>query len=369
MRLDDARAIRLFVFVFIAGLVLAAIVNRPPTPPAPEPTGYQPDPEGVRRFLGELGRERYFSQAAPDAVEKAVEKDTFLFRAMLKAHQARYGKPFVVGKQGIGDCVSWGAMHAVYCAESVSWDLGELPEPPKMPASEALYGGARVESRGKNGDGASPVGGWSDGATGWGAAKFLKDWGVVYRQAYESADLREYSADRAKEYGAFGCGGRGDRGRLDAIAKKTPCRHVVAVRTWDELVGAIESGFPVTIASSVGFNSTRDADGFCVADRTWMHQMCVIGVRFAKNAPAGSARPRDGALILNSWGPAYVGGPKYPADQPDGSFWCDRPAIERILAQGDSYAIGESKFEFRDLDNGGWLAPGPIESLSLTVPR
>lgn len=362
--LPDKHPARLALALLLVVLAGAAWLASQRPSAAPEDFGYRPDPEGVKGFLDELGPERYFAQAAPDAVAKAREIDVFLYRQMDRAHRARYGKPFVVGRQGIGDCVSWGAMHAVFCAEAVDWDLGKRSEPPLLPATEAIYGGARVEARGKPGDGINPVGGYSDGATGWGAAKFLKDWGVVYRQAYESADLREYSADRAKEYGAFGCGGRGDRGRLDAIARKTPCRHVVAVRTWDELVGAIESGFPVTIASSVGFNSTRDSDGFCVADRTWMHQMCVIGIRFAKNAPAGSTRPRDGALILNSWGPNYVGGPKYPADQPDGSFWCDRPSIERILAQGDSYAIGESKFEFRDLDNGGWLAPGPIESLS-----
>lgn len=370
MRLDDARALRLFVFVFIAGLVLAAIVNRPPTPPAPEPTGYQPDPEGVRRFLGELGPERYFSQAAPDAIEKAVERDTFLYRAMLKAHQARYGKPFVVGKQGLGDCVSWGAMHAVYCAESVSWDLGELPEAPLMPSSEAIYGGARVESRGKGGDGASPVGGWSDGATGWGAAKFLRDWGVVYREDFPALgySLATYSAERAKQWGAYGCGGQGDRGRLDAIAKRHPCRHVVAVKTWQELAAAITSGFPVTIASDVGFASQTDSVGVAQARGQWLHQMAVVAIRFAKDSPPG-VRAVDAALVLNSWGTKWISyGGRYPADQPDGSFWAERPAMERILSQGDSYAIGAVEFKYRDLHHGNWLSPAP-ETLTRKAER
>jgi hypothetical protein len=366
MRADNSKALRLFAIVFVIGLAVAAWLNtEPPAVATPEPTGYTPDPEGVRRFLGELGAERYFSQAAPDAMAKAAQRDTFLYRSMLKAHQARYGKPFVVGRQGIGDCVSWGAMHAVYCAESVSWDLGELPEPPLMPSTEALYGGARVESRGKSGDGTSPVGGWSDGATGWGAAKFLRDWGVVYRKDYPELgySLLTYSADRAKQWGAYGCGGEGDKGRLDKIAKEHPCRHVVAVKNWAELAAAIGSGFPVTIASDQGFASTTDASGVAAARGQWLHQMAIVGIRFAADAPPG-VRAVDAALVLNSWGTKWISyAGKYPADQPDGSFWAEKAVVERILAQGDSYAIGAVAFKYRDLDHGEWLAPAP-ETLS-----
>jgi hypothetical protein len=101
----------------------------------------------VAEFLDELGERRYFSQAAPEAMEKAQHVDTFLYRAMAKAHQARYGKPWVCEKQGIGDCVAWGAMHAVWCSEAISWDLGQMAEPPMVPSTEAIYGGSRVEAR------------------------------------------------------------------------------------------------------------------------------------------------------------------------------------------------------------------------------
>lgn len=349
--------------VFGLGLVAAAVwmawSMRPAPAPEPNGFGYVPDPEGVRAFLADLP-EPYFAQAGADAMRQARHQDTFLYRQMDRAHRARYGRPFVVGRQGIGDCVSWGAMHAVYCAEAVDWDTGKIPEPPMLPASEAIYGGARVEARGRDGSGKSPIGGWSDGATGWGAARWLRDWGVVYRDSVLGHDLRAYSAQRAKDWGAYGNGGQGDDGKLDAHAKRHPCKHVVAVKTWDELVAAVTSGYPVTIASSVGFNSgNRDKDGFCTASGTWMHQMCVIGVRFQEH---GS--PRDGALVLNSWG-NYVGGGKFPPDQPDGSFWASKQAIQSILSQGDSYAIGSvDGFKFREIDNGGWLDAGPINTLS-----
>lgn len=322
--------------------------------------GYTPDPEVTRQFLAELGDEKFFSDAGPEAMEKAVEKDAFLYRAMNAAHQSRYGKAFVVGRQGIGDCVSWGAMHAVFCAESIDWTLGKIAEAPLLPATESIYGGSRVEARGKNGEGRSPVGGYSDGSTGSAAARWLRDWGVVYRKQYGVTDLSVYSPDRAKAWGAYGNGGEGDAGRLDAVAKKHPCRHVVNVRNWQELVAAIGSGYPVTIASSVGFASgDRDADGFCAARSVWMHQMCVVGVRFAKNAGSETKQPRDGALVMNSWG-KYLGGGKFPADQPDGTFWAEKADIERILAQQDSWAIGSiDGFGWRDIHHGAWLALPP----------
>lgn len=320
--------------------------------------GWTPNPEGVRDFLDELDAP-FFAEAAPGAMRRSEHRDTFLYRAMDRAHRARYGTPWVCGKQGIGDCVSWGAMHAVYCSEAITWDIGQLPEPPLIPSSEAIYGGSRVEARGKPGDGERPVGGWSDGSYGGAAARWLRDWGVVYRLPYSELgyDLTEYSADRAKRWGAYGNGGEGDAGRLDKLAKRHPARHVVAVRTWDELAAAITAGFPVTIASSQGFANRTDESGVLRASGTWMHQMCIVGIRFADQAPEG-VRAVDAALVLNSWGTKWISyAGRYPDDMPAGTFWAERPVVERILRQGDSYAIGDIKtgFVWRDIHHGNWL--------------
>jgi hypothetical protein len=362
MSRGDERIITRVLTLVIAGLltaVAARYVHRMLDRVEQSNFGYTPDPEGVRDFLGEL-QAPYFADAAPEAMQKAERVDTFLYRAMDHAHRSRYGKPFVVGKQGIGDCVSWGAMHAIFCSEAVSFQLGQLAEPPLMPASEALYGGSRVEARGRDGLGFSPVGGWSDGSYGGAAAKWVRDWGVVYRQPFPELgyDLTTYSAERAKNWGAYGNGGQNDRGRLDTIAKKHPARHVVAIRTWSELEAAITAGFPVTIASSQGFSNRTDESGVLAASGTWMHQMCIIGIRFADKAPQG-VRAVDAALVLNSWGTKWISyAGKYPSDQPDGSFWATRPVIEGILRQNDSYAIGDIKtgFRWRDIHHGNWLA-------------
>jgi hypothetical protein len=362
----ETSALRVCGCLFLFALAVLCYVAMP-GPPAAETFGWQPDPEGAQEFLGQLPVP-FFADAAPEAMRRAKPIDTFLYRQMDRAHRARYGKPFVIGRQGIGDCVAWGAMHAVYCAESIDWDLGRLAEAPLIPSTESIYGGSRVEARGKSGDGKSPVGGYSDGSTGFGAAKWLRDFGVVYRSEVGGHDLRVYDKDRAKSWGAYGNGGQGDGGKLDQIAKKHPCKHVVQVRTWDELVAAIESGFPVTIASSQGFASRTDSAGVAAAQGTWMHHMAMCGIRFAANSPPG-VRAVDAALVVNSWGTnwiSYAG--KYPADQPDGSFWAERPVVERILRQNDSWAIGSvDGFGWRDIHHDKWLQAGPIPYLIMVT--
>ena len=348
------------------GLAVALEARRGPDGPAGGDDanyGYVPNPEGVAEFMAELPQPM-FRQAGAEAMAQAKGVDTFLYRAMFKAHRARYGTDFVVGKQLNGSCVAWGAMHAVYCAEAVSWEIGELAEPPLLPATEPLYGGSRVEARRSNPegyDGSQPVGGWSDGSFGAAAARWLRDWGVIYRKPYEGIfDYTTYNASREKSEGAYGAGGQGDNYRLDRLAKKHPCKHVVKVETWGELAAALESGYPCTVASSQGFSSVANR-GIAEASGTWHHQMQICGILHKKNGA-----PDDLAIILNSWGPRwlrYEGG-KFPADLPDGAFLARRSVVERMI-KGDTWAIGGvAGFGYRDIHNGRWLQPAPIESLT-----
>jgi len=356
-------------FLGLAAAVLVAEFAGSPRPvawlgDADDNFGYTPDPQGVERFLQELPQP-LFRDAGAETVREAKGVDTFLYRAANTAHQALYNRPWVVERQGIGDCVSWGWAHGIFVAQCVDWQTGRLANPPPFPSTEAIYGGSRVEARGKSGAGTSPVGGWSDGSYGAAAARWVRDWGVVYRAEIGGHDLRTYSADRAKQWGAYGCGGKGDGGKLDTLAKRHPAQHVALVTTWAEAAAAIEAGFPIPVASMQGFASVTDAQGYAQASGQWAHEMCFIGVRYAKN---GS--PSDALLCLNSWGPnwiTYKG--KFPSDQPAGSFWVTRPVVERMLAQKDSFAVGSvSGFGWRDLDNGAFLMPAPPEVQLLKVP-
>jgi hypothetical protein len=59
--------------------------------------------------------------------------------------------------------------------------------------------------------------------------------------------------------------------------------------------------------------------------------MLIGGVRY----------DRPGACILQSWGPETPSGPT-DLDQPHFSFWADRKVVEKILSQGDSWALSKS---------------------------
>lgn len=317
--------------------------------PVSEPLGqgYTPNPDGTRLFLQELD-EPLFKDAGRDALEGAKGVDTFLYRAMYKAHLARYGRPWQVGNQGaVGSCVGWGFSQAAYCSLAVAWTQDEIPDPPLLTSPESCYAGSRVEARGKPEGG----GGYSDGSYGGAAARWLNRWGVVFRDRVLDHDLTKYSESRCREWGRWGNGGEGDNGRLDAYAKRHPVHHVALVRTFDEAAAAIESGYPVAICSGVGYTTTRDALGYCRASGTWAHCMYAAGVRWKKN---GS--PDDALLIINSWG-SYVDGGKWPDDQPDGSFWARRADVELMLSKWeDSFAVGAVQgFKYRDLSHREWL--------------
>ena len=364
--MPHAKTLRWLAVALLFGLAVAAIVgglDRGPRPAgwsADDNYGYRPDPRGVEAFLAELP-EPLFRQAGEETIREAKGVDTFLYRSAVKAHQTLYGKPWVVERQGIGDCVSWGWAHGIWIAQAIDWETGRLAQPPPFPSTEAIYGGSRVEARGRSGDGSSPVGGYSDGSYGAAAARWVRDWGVVYREQIGGHDLRVYSAQRAKAWGAYGNGGQGDGGKLDTLAKKHPAGHVALVTTWAEAAAAIEAGFPIPVASMQGFASQTDAQGYAAASGQWAHQMCFVAVRYQKN---GS--PSDALLCLNSWGPrwlTYKG--KFPLDQPDGSFWVSRPTVESMLRAKDSFAVGSvAGFGWRDLHNGNWLAPAPPETIA-----
>lgn len=326
--------------------------------------GYNPDPAATRAFLGELDHP-LFRDAGAEVIAKAKGKDAYLYRYADKAHRAVYGTPFGPWNQGpVGTCVSFGWAMGSFVGQSTDWAMGQLPHPPKLVATEPIYGGSRTEGR------LPPVAfaGWSDGSYGAAAARWvagLKNGhgGILYREKYGETDLSTYSTNLSKQWGAYGV-----PTPLAIEANKHLARAVALVETWEGLTAALESGMCVPICSNVGFaGQDRDADGFFPRrSGSWGHCMCVISVKYAansgKNGEPPMKNPRDGVLVMNSWGASWVKGGKHPADQPDGSFWVTRQDIEVILAQRDSFVIGGvSGFAYRDLDHGAFFAPNPTE--------
>jgi hypothetical protein len=324
--------------------------------------GYQPDPAGVKEFLGDL-EHPLFGGAAPEVMRNAKGRDTFLHQAADAAHRKVYGTPFTAEDQGQhGSCISFGWGGGIYVGACVDWTQGELAEPPLRVATENIYGGSRTLGR------LPPVtlAGYSDGSYGAAAARYVKGLkngrgGVLFRKKYDGVDLTEYSIPLSRKWGNSGV-----PDDLAKIANEHTAREVALCTSWEELCAAVENGFTVPIASDVGFAATnvRDREGFLPRGGIWRHCMVVIGVRYAKN---GSSR--DGALILNSHGTRWVTGPKFPADMPDGSFWASRKDIEAILRQGDSFVVGGvNGFAARDLDHGAWFEPAPPAAAARKQP-
>jgi hypothetical protein len=349
-------AVAFVVFAAILGTVVSRYVGKL-ADRLEDNYGYQPNPEGTAEFLRELSEPR-FAQAGRECMANAKELDAFLWRYADEAHRAVYGKPFVAWNQGsAGTCVSFGWGLGSYIGQAVDWKQGELPKPPLLVATEPIYGGSRTFGR------MPPLtnAGWSDGSYGGAAARWVagkcrdKDvGGILFREKVGEFDLSTYSIPLSRQWGATG-----PPREVAVAAAKQRAMAVAQVSTWDELVAAIGSGYCVPICSNVGFaaTNTRDKWGSLPRGGTWNHCMVVAGIRFAKNTPNG---PPDGALIVNSWGTAWVSGPRWPADQPEGSFWCSRADIETILRQGDSFAIGGVEFRFRELNHADWLQPAPV---------
>lgn len=173
---------------------------------------------------------------------------------------------------------------------------------------------------------------------GWAAAS-AQSVGVVpmIEFPFLGLDLTAESVKRSADYGSTG-----PPKELRFVAANYQIEDYYQVRNWEQLRGALKSGYPVIIGSNVGFgpnyNNRRDSNGFLYSARWrgWNHAMVII----AYDDRVGET---SGALVLNSWGPDWVSGPTKLGDEPSGSFWITPRDVNRILARGDSFAIGKLK--------------------------
>lgn len=286
--------------------------------------GWVDDRKAVQDTLGTMPRA--FLCENDDAIRDTGKgKTVLLHNAVTKVVGS-----FPINKQTIGDCVSHGAAGAVQVLTCVEIAIkAEAEEWRGLVATEPIYAGSRVEIGGNRIRGDGSVGAW--------AAKWLTQYGVVVRGKYGSIDLTTYSGAVARDWGSRGC-----PNELEPLAKEHPVKTASLCQSYEEARDAIANGYPITVASSRGFNSTRDAKGFLSPSGSWAHQMYFCAVDDASSRP--------GLLCVNSWGTTWVTGPKR-LDQPDGSFWVDADVADRMLGAGDSYAFSGFKgFPSQKLD-------------------
>jgi hypothetical protein len=233
---------------------------------------------------------------------------------------------FPIHAQTIGDCVShgWGLGVDILVAAQIQAGAPEIFK--GETATEIIYGGSRVEI----GHGAC---GNQDGSVGAWAAGFVTKYGTLLRGRHAPLDLTIYSGETAKKLGSPKAGVPDN---LEPDVKEHPIKTTSLIRNYMEARDAIANGYPVPVCSTVGFESPsssqmkRDQDGFGKRGGSWPHCMVFAGV--------DDAFKRPGLLCVNSWGPKWISGPKRH-EQPDGSFWVDADVADKMLGEGDSFAI------------------------------
>jgi hypothetical protein len=162
-------------------------------------------------------------------------------------------------------------------------------------------------------------------------------------QKFASADLSHFSPARAREFGR-----RGIPADIAAVAQRHPIQSCALVTRWHHAKRAIQQGYPVAICSSQGFTLERDATGRCRPQGVWYHCLALIGLR---------TTPPEGGFLLNSWGDTAHSGPVWPPDMPPAGFWADAAILDRMLQQGDSFALADvAGFPQRQLD---WFVHQP----------
>jgi hypothetical protein len=322
---------RILMVAFIAAIAgLVGLINKgltPPARPVPGAFGWVADPAAVQAVAATLPDARFARTEAYRAAYDGPE-DVFLWDACRR----------VTGdllpprdQKDVGSCVGFGTASAVEHLICVQIAGGAREEYRDL-SQEVIYGGSRVEIGGGRVRGDGSVGAW--------AAKFVREYGVVPRGIHGRHDLRAYDTGRCREFGRVGV-----PDELEAVARQYPVKAVANVRTWDECKAAIRNGYPIAVCSGQGFAMTRDTDGFCRPQGTWMHCMAIVGVR-------GGNRP--GAFLLNSWGGDAHRGPVGLGNPSPAGFWADAAVVDRMLKQGDSWAFSSfAGFPARKLD---WYA-------------
>lgn len=272
--------------------------------------GWVCDPLAVEKVMKADGIKSLAEAIGPQIGDRAVRTDLTVYLKKV------YGDTWYLHQGSCGSCVAFGAALACDILTSIQIIDNGMEKPAGRSDPMTIYWGSRVEIGGSKLWGQGSVGAW--------AAKYLKDYGVIPQAHYPEMDLSKYDASVC-------CGGRARSGvpdSLETIARQHPVKAYAQVNTFEELATAIENGYPVTVASNQGFSKQRDDDGFARPQGSWAHQMCIVGVRHDK----------PGALVANSWGAYYTGG---PADMSPATKWVAAATIEHMFRSGDSFALSD----------------------------
>ena len=225
-----------------------------------------------------------------------------------------HGEP----NQACGDCVSHSCKHSLITslAVSVSNGVGSWPD---LPDSAYKYGCMHPSPtywmRGKNSDGWSCSTAIKKATNNIGMVE-CKDWGSPL-----GMNLAAYSKSIAHKWGST---------PPPADVQKQLGMHLVKAssrcKSWETVRDAISAGYALCTCGGEGWSKSRDSNGFSKRSGSWSHALTYIG--YDDSEWAHKTYGQQLVLILNSWGPSWIGGPRAvhgggtgAPDIPKGSFW------------------------------------------------
>lgn len=171
--------------------------------------------------------------------------------------------------------------------------------------------------------------GRQDGSLGIWQAVAVKKYGIIFQ---DDKNAPKYTAALARNWGYNGC----PKEFLE-IGKKRLVRVDTAdtamVKTLDQLFSALSAGYPVTVASNLGFDMSPRADGYNHNSDTWPHQMTFTGYCKIGKRPC--------VCLNNNWGESVHGLVKdaETGDQwPKGTLCISLNDAQKMLNEKDSWA-------------------------------
>jgi hypothetical protein len=321
--------------------------------------GWVPNPDGVGRVLASLPHPGQLAAAAPHLMGDGQTGDLMPYLAWYEVEilggdgtvwKAKDAEPPYVSQTG-NNCTSEAVQRVadlMQCMDVADPPDGATDAPlPERMCVEATYAFGLAEA-GMRGD---------EGCYGGAMAKGASEVGTVpYRLVggpYE--ETRSRLVQFANNPSAVVA-------KYKDVAGKARFGSIAQITTFAELRAAYANRGLVTFASNWGFETNRQSNGIMEPAGSWPHQMAGAGVIDSDGV--------ETAVFLQSWGPgnpngfgrnpAYIGG-NQPFKLPSFAFRVRRQYVERILAQGDTWAFFKHPgFQRKPLPskwtNTGWAA-------------
>ncbi len=288
--------------------------------------GTQYDPEATE--------ELYSSQPFPDGEQAAYDfglvgsgkgKLSIPFLAAYK----HWPKCWPCPGQETGDCVSHAGKNAAIVLIGAECEFGNPDETtgvvedwPVVTAEAEEQGVVACEPiygyRGHSGQGAS-------------CSRLIqytcKVGGIHMRQPYPelSLDLTRYQVRLGMNWG-----GRGTPEPVNAEGRKHQIRTASDCQNFEICRDFVANGYPIWACSSLGWSSSRDANGYSRQSGSWSHSWNIVGFDDRPETVSKYGFPL--ALYIHDWGKWNSGGRRIlgtDIDIPEGCMWIDARLLNR----------------------------------------